>query len=281
MRRCARDRLKNQTLLRLIRIATRGWESHKSWHAVHEIQRRGDERTLERLTYLCAHRNWRHRVVGLYAASQLRVRMRADQQQIALAHCQTLMVSLLTDSHPEVLRAAISGLGHRPSLEALAHLLRFEAHPDALVRWNLAVALGRYPQPESIEALCRLAADPDDLVRDWATFGLCSMQEVDSADVRDVLRRNLHDPDSDVSGEALVGLARFSDPAALNYLLHHLAEDSPVYHLEAAALLARSELGDRLRQLTNAFSASGASGYWHDKLADALKACDPRFHQTT
>ncbi|WP_396268144.1 HEAT repeat domain-containing protein [Ideonella sp.] len=265
----------------MIRIATRGWESHKSWHAVHEIQRRGDERTLERLTHLCAHRNWRHRVVGLYAASQLRVRMRADREQFAVAHCQTLMVSLLTDSHPEVIRAAISGLGHRPSVGALVHLLPFEAHPDALVRWNLAVALGRYSQPESIEVLCRLAADPDDLVRDWATFGLGSMHEVDSPEVRNVLQRNLHDPDSDVRGEALVGLARFGDPAALNYLLHHLSPESPVYHLEAAALSAKTELRDRLVQLTDAVSQSEPKGYWHRKLANALQACSPHLRQDT
>lgn len=130
---------------------------------------------------------------------------------------QALLLAGLHDTHDEVVRAAVSGLGHRPHPAALAELVRLSTHRDALLRWDVAVALGRYPEPSAIEALFRLANDADDLVRNWATFGLGSMQDADTAEIRELLWKNLQDRDAEVRSEALAGLVKRGDPRAIEY----------------------------------------------------------------
>ncbi|MEF9388653.1 HEAT repeat domain-containing protein [Ralstonia solanacearum species complex bacterium KE056] len=106
----------------------------------------------------------------------------------------------LHDIRLDVLYAAISGLGHRPHPLALPELIKFVSHPDQNIRFEVAVALGSYSEADSIDALLCLAKDESDAVRDWATFGIGSMQEVDDQKVSDLLWENLQDKDEDVRG---------------------------------------------------------------------------------
>lgn len=71
----------------------------------------------------------------------------------------------------------------------------------------------------AVGTLLRLMADEDADVRDWATFGLGSMNEVDSSEIREALVNRLDDPNATVAAEALVGLARRGDQRAVDYLL--------------------------------------------------------------
>ena len=81
--------------------------------------------------------------------------------------------------------------------------------------------------------------DPDPGVRDWATFGLGSLLDVDTAEVREALLARVDDVGGDTAGEALVGLARRKDPRALDPINRWLAStDAGNLIVEAAAELA-------------------------------------------
>lgn len=273
MKRLSKNLSKKKTLQSLVRTALRCWETDKGWRAIAELQMRGSQRTFAIATRLARSASWRRRSLGLYIASQLRQRRGPSSSEYAVAETQKLLLEGLHDRHLEVVRAAVSGLGHRPHPAALDDLVRLSTHHDDRLRWDVTVSLGRYEEPVAIEALLRLAADPDDAVRDWATFGLGSLQSSDTPDIRAALWRNLNDQDADVRGEALVGLAARHDERAVEYLLEHLSPDCRVYELDAAEALAAGRLLRPLQAVADALTDGERDGYWFGRLQAAIEAC--------
>jgi hypothetical protein len=64
--------------------------------------------------------------------------------------------------------------------------------------------------------------DVDEDVRDWATFGLGVLGDLDSEEIRDALWQRISDPYRDVREESLVGLAKRKDQRALQVLIAEL-----------------------------------------------------------
>jgi HEAT repeat protein len=126
-----------------------------------------------------------------------------------------------------VLWSAIIALFHLAGPRGLPAVLAHAGHPSAQVRLAAARALpavaGDPPAGAAIAALVRLTDDPDVQVRDSATMGLTDPCEADSPAVRQALVARLDDPEGDIAGEALLGLAQRRDPPALTPLLSRLA----------------------------------------------------------
>ena len=265
---------------RLVGKALQDWGSDESWKAISELQMRGSPEALALVRTLAKSRNWRKRALGLYMASQLRQRQKGvpfGSIEYALKETQELLLAGLHDVCTDVLCAAISGLGHRPHPLALAELIKLSFHPDREIRFEVAVALGSYPEADSIDALLRLAKDDSDAVRDWATFGIGSMQEVDDSKVRDLLWANLQDKDEDVRGEALVGLAIRKDERIIPVLLELLDTNCRVFELNASESVASPLLSERLNTIKDAVSnENGIDSYWFGCLLDAIDACSKK-----
>ncbi|MES2949571.1 MAG: HEAT repeat domain-containing protein [Pseudomonadota bacterium] len=261
---------------KLVRTALRFWESDKAWNAITTLQMRGSPETLALACTLARSQSCRKRSLGLYIASQLRKRFvehGSGSVEYALNETQALLLAGLHDEHDEVVRAAISGFGHRPHPEALPELVRLSNHQRASIRWGVSIALGRYSEPMAIDALMRLARDADNAVRDWATFGLGTLQDADSPEILEVLWSNLEDKDSDVRSEALVGLAKRDDPRTVDYLRNHLNDDCQVYELEAAEKMASPSLLEPLLKLAAMAANSKVDSYWLGCLNTAIAAC--------
>lgn len=134
--------------------------------------------------------------------------------------------------------------------------------------------MGSYPNPPAVDALLKLARDPDDDVRDWATFGLGSLHDIDTPEVRQCMWENLQDRDADVRAEAVAGLAQRGDPRAVDCLLDQLSADCRWQDLEAAEKLASPRLLPALHALAS--EAGWADGDWrHVLLGAAIEACTP------
>ncbi|OWQ83358.1 hypothetical protein CDN99_26255 [Roseateles aquatilis] len=271
MKRFVRHRFRSRSVDRLLRQALRQWHSHDGWRAVEALQRRGSPALLARVTALVSSPGARRRAVGLSIAAQLMRREGGEYVPYAESATQALLLRGLSDPHHDVVRAAVAGLGHRPHGASVEALLRLSTHPDERMRWQVAVALGSYEEPEAIVGLIRLAADASDEVRDWATFGLGSLRLDDTPEIRAALRRNLHDPDIDVRGEALVGLARRRDEGIVELLIERLTPDCHVYELDAAEELADPRLVTPLEMM--AVGTGAADPYWRSRVGDALQAC--------
>lgn len=258
-------------------IALQNWGSEQSYDAIAQMHGRGSSETLALVQKLSKSKNWRKRALGLTVAAQLREAKAwaiSEVVEYAVVECQSMLLAGLEDAHADVLCAAISGLGHRPLASALPKLLQFLAHEDSELRYSLAFTLGHYSDNSSVDALMLLAKDTDSDVRDWATFSLGSMLEVDNLEMREVLWSNLNDVDENVRGEALVGLASRRDQRIISVLQKCLTTDCRVYELEAAEMMASPLLLDQLSAIESSLSPDdGQDRYWRTHLRDAIKAC--------
>jgi HEAT repeat protein len=144
------------------------------------------------------------------------------------------------------LASAIAALGHLDNPDAVPLIAPFATHPNDEIRFDVAFALGCFQNdPLSVATLMQMMTDSDADVRDWATFGLGVLGNVDSDEIKNALARNVHDPDTDVAEEALVGLAKRADLRALKPLLTALSSTEVSSRaIEAAEFLLREEHQD-------------------------------------
>jgi HEAT repeat protein len=145
---------------------------------------------------------------------------------------------LENEQEPVVLNAAICALGHLDNPDAVPLLLRYQDHPDEMVRFGVTFALGCFPNDsQSVRGLLKLTSDPDGDIRDWAVFGLGVQGDADSPEIRDALLRCLDDPVEDVREEAAVGLGKRDDQRLIPKL---------------RTMLGEAELGDRVAEAATA-----------------------------
>ena len=236
---------------------------------------RGSPQMLAFAGVLARNSNWRRRALGLSIAAQLRRRIAGRESFVyAVEETQALLLAGLNDPHEEVLISAIAGLGHRPCEQALRPLLALIAHPDPGVRWHLACSLGSYSQPEALAALMQLGRDTEARVRDWATFGVGTLQQVDTPEIREFLWSQLHDLDANVRGEALQGLATRQDERVAPYLVEHLNEDCGSLELEAAEQAANPLLLEPLQRIADAVAGQDLDVMWLGQLYAAIEASE-------
>lgn len=113
------------------------------------------------------------------------------------------------ESEPQPFAAGIAALGHLDNPLAVPLITNFSLHRGPKVRFGVAFALGCFPDdPVSAETLLRLTQDTDEDVRDWATFGLGVLGNIDSDEIREALVRRLTDSVEDVREEAMLGWER-------------------------------------------------------------------------
>jgi HEAT repeat protein len=247
-------------------------EAEAYWDAVGELQKRGTREVFEILSELCGRREPDARQIGLDVLGQLGY----ERGRPFLTESLPIALKLVGDTEQVVRQSALAALGHLGDPQGLPALLKHMADPDAGVRLVVAQAMPSVltdpPQPEGVGALIHLSDDPDPQVRDWATFGIGSLLEVDSQEIRHALIRRLDDPEGDTAGEALVGLARRRDRemvARVRVLLD--GEGVGNLTVEAAGELADPSLLPSLERLEDAGWAEGDPRGW--LLDEALRAC--------
>lgn len=234
-----------------------------AWAAVRALHIRGDATVFLAATQLLKSRAEKERARGADILAQLeepllRVRC-ADEVLAALEH----------ERAPRVLESICHALGHLKDKRAVAALIRFKAHDDDGVRRAVVSSLSSRTESASIDALIELSRDLDDNVRNWATFALATMEEVDTPALRDALIARLSETDREIQGEALRGLAWRRDARVLEPLLHALS--APIVDelaIEAAGDLAEPSLVPLLRALEKESDPLTA-----DVLAAAIVKC--------
>lgn len=247
-------------------------ESDAYWEAVRELQRRGTQGVFKIASDLSARDDPRVRQVGLDILAQLGY----ERGRPFLEESLPIVFNGAADPERAVRRSALSAMGHLGDVRSLRILLHHVADPDPDIRLAVAQSLpsvlGEPPSDVGTSALTELSGDSDPRVRDWATFALGSLLEVDSDLIRQALSSRLDDPDGDTAGEALVGLARRRDPKIV-VRVGHLLQDGVVGNLtvEAAAELADRSFIPSLERLKQSRWAEKDPRGW--LLEKALTAC--------
>jgi HEAT repeat protein len=246
-------------------------DSPQRWAIVKAVQKRTDRQAFDAACSLARSEDTGKRILGL--------RILGDIGYLAnrpyLEETLPVVLAACDEDRPEVLASAVTALGHLSDVRGSAAALRHVAHPCEDVRLAVAATLpliaGDPPADEAVAALIGLTRDADPEVRDWATLGLGSLLDVDSAEVRDALAARLGDREADTAGEALLGLALRQDPRALAPILAWLAGDPGNLIVEAAGALGAPEALSALERLKK-------EGWQDDDprpsvLDDAIRAC--------
>jgi HEAT repeat protein len=137
----------------------------------------------------------------------------------------------------------LTAIGHcqeKSNQQGLRRIAKLRAHRSENVRFGVVMALLGRTNRISLNTLISLTTDTSDDVRDWATFGLGTMVEVDTPKLRNALARRLNDSDGDTRCEAIAGLAKRKDPRARDALLQELKRDNTTSLVFEAA----AEFGD-------------------------------------
>ncbi len=186
-----------------------------------------------------------------------------------------LLIPLLEDADDRVIYSAAAALGHRQATSAIPLLLTLVDHKSPLVRYGVVHGLSRHEDLRAIEGLIELSKDADRDVRNWAVFGLGSLIDADSAEIRDALKNALRDPDHEIRGEGLVGLARRKDSSVVPELLNEWrGDDISMLSIEAAEELGDSRLYHTLSRLAEILTLDD-DPHFADKLSAATEACRP------
>src|SRR5207244_4093672 len=166
-----------------------------------------------------------------------------------------ILVDLLNDPDPVVVACAANALGFRNHPKAIPPLLMHLADSDADVRLGVVHGLSRHDDSAAVGGLIRLSVDEDRDVRDWATFGLASLTDLDTPELREALLARVSEKEAEIRREALIGLARRRHPEALGLVRAEL--DCPFegdWPIEAAELLGDASLYPALQALWESLS---------------------------
>ncbi|HUM05374.1 MAG TPA: HEAT repeat domain-containing protein [Terriglobales bacterium] len=216
-----------------------GYDDDAPWTAVHALRRIGSREVFEFAVKRCNSSDPIIRARGVDVLAQLGKTAEHPTHSFPEETYSLIAGLLERERDVRALRSEISALGHLENPLAIPLITKYRTHPSADVRFAVAFALGSFPNdPRSVGSLLSLVDDSDKDVRDWATFGIGSLGDIDSPEIREALFRRLSDTHDDVRQEAMAGLGKRGDRRVLPSLIKTL-DSPPVSNcvIEAAYLM--------------------------------------------
>lgn len=229
------------------RMLDGNYDDERPWEAVQTLRRMGSRAVFTRAADWCISDDPLKRARGADVLAQ--IGRTADNPSNNFPDESFSIISTLVqlEKDPLPLGAALHALGHIGNPLAIPFLIAHHLHSNVDVRFAVACALGSFANdPQAADSLLALMQDVDEDVRDWATFGLGVLGDLDSQEIRDALWLRISDPHRDVREESLVGLAKRKDHRALQVLIGELNQPEVSYAvLEAAAEFLGEQPADR------------------------------------
>jgi HEAT repeats len=251
-------------------------EDEEYWAIVLELQRRGDRETFAAARALCLDASDDARCLGVAVLAQLG----SAEGRPFLEESLPLVSALCAEggASDDVLAASLHALGHLQDPRGARAVLAQRHHPDPTVRLAVAQAAegvaGEPPDPAVVAAVIELTRDADDGVRNWSTFSLALLFEVDDPAVREALLARIGDADEATSAEALGGLAARADPRAADGILDRLRGPFSEQYVADVLVDAAEQLADprfipALAMLREQESDPDA----YERLSEAIASC--------
>ncbi len=248
----------------IISLALQEMDDEVRWSYVQILHVRGGQELFDAALKLCKSQNPLEATLGADILGQL------GTPNFPFHEASVPVLLEIIDNHKDEnpLQAAAMALGRTRDTRAIKKLLELTNHVSGEIRFAVVHGLLTLEDEESVKAMIELSMDEDEDVRNWATFGLGSQIEIDTAEIRDALFNRLDEDDHEIRGEALVGLALRKDTRVLVPLLKELkSNDVGTLAVEAAVEFGDPKLCDSLKDLDD---------WWNidkDLLKSAITAC--------
>jgi HEAT repeat protein len=222
------------------------YDDESPWEAVRRLHIIGSREVFDRAAEWCSSDNPLKRGRGADVLAQLGKSPDHPEHNFP-DECFAIVSSLVQkEQDPLALMSAVYALGHIGNPLAIPLVTELHLHPSADVRCAAAYSLGSFANDSrAADALLELLRDVDEEVRDWSTFGLGVLGDLDSPEVRDALYQRMTDSSRDVREEALVGLAKRKDRRVLPTLVAKLNEPEISIRVTDAAEAFLEEGEDR------------------------------------
>lgn len=254
----------------LFNVAVTKFPKRKSWDAIRELHKRASREVLDRAIKLCNSQNSLKRAVGVHILAQI-----GYGRKKFLRETVPVLIEKLQDFDQKVVRAAAIGLGHRNDARAIPHLVALKGSPNGYIRYCVVFGLCCHDDPVAIDALIELSRDRVRDVRDYATFGLAELTQLDTPKLRYALAARLKEKDAEIRGQALAGLAQRKDERAIKPLLHELrGKFYGTWAAEAAGAFANPVFLSPLKALRKRVNNLAARHHL-DVIDAAIILCDP------
>ena len=217
------------------------------WDVVVELHRRPETQVFVAASALCRNDAPGDRELGADVLAQLGRRRREPSP--FRDRSVPIIEPLLDDKDAGVIASSIHALCHLDKQPDRDRLRLLAEHSASVVRYAVAQTLDGKTDAE-VDLLIALSRDEDGDVRNWATFGLGTLCEKNSPQIRNALLHRTEDTHDEARGEALLGLATRGDLRVLKPLIAEL-ESKVVGSLsvEAARELGHTDLLPALREL--------------------------------
>ncbi|NLX11974.1 MAG: hypothetical protein GXY36_20190 [Chloroflexi bacterium] len=254
----------------LIKAALDDLESDTAQRAIGVLHYRGSEEVFEAAQGLCASERPLERELGVRILGTL-----GWDTPTFVDESVQILIERLQDQDEEVIAAAAKSLGDRNHPKAIPYLLKLIDHPNPSIRSGVVWGLSGHDNEMAIKGLIILSQDEDDDIRNWATFGLGDLTEVNIPELRAALIDRLNDNIPEVRGEALLGLARRKDERVIQPIIRELeGKFEGIWALEAAAILANPILYPYLLTLREHLPENIGKNSL-ESLNAAIDACKP------
>jgi HEAT repeat protein len=234
------------------------------WTIVAELHGSPTQEVFDQCLSLCVSADPRDRVLGANVLAQLGYAPHFPFRESSIPALE----ALLDDPSALVVRSCLAALTHLDRVP-IDRAVAYATHEESSIRQAVACALSGKTDDLSVATLIELSRDPVPCVRDWSTFGLGSLTELDTPALRSALLDRLDDPDAETCAEAISALARRRDLRVLEPLRRMLLEGLPsAIVLEAVEALGSKELLPDLERLRARWKGSA------EILESAIRSCE-------
>src|SRR5262245_52898025 len=168
------------------RTLTGNYDDEAPWKAVHTLRRLGSRAVFSRAAEWCLADDPVKRARGADVLAQIGRTAQNPSNNFSDESFSIISALVQLEKDPLPLSAALHALGHIRNPLAIPLLVPHHLHPDVDVRFAVACALGNFADDsQAANSLLVLMRDVDEDVRDWATFGLAVLGDLDSQEIRD------------------------------------------------------------------------------------------------
>jgi len=210
------------------------------WKYVNELRIRPSKYVYNKAYELAQSKEPRNRMIGIDVLSQL-----GDNPRFKIKKTLKLYFELLKKEEDTlVIMSILYGIGHNNEELKAAHikqLAKFKTSKHPELREGLVNSLLGLEDNTAVNTLIFLMSDRESSIRDWATFGIGSLIQIDNPKINKALWARVLDKHEETRSEAILGLAIRGDKNIKEVIIQEMEEE------DCGSLLfeAASELGDK------------------------------------